>query len=253
MKFHCTYCGRKIESGNKLSGHLMKCPNCKAEVTVPHQQRVQTPEKLVASSNKSESHRTKGFAYRRMFLISLIACLVFGALTAIYSLTTSSFNSSQATILLTTISLGTYSMTGLCCATLIGHPQYSLLGRIGIAISMIGGLWAFVTNLFLLAAPKIFEGGSLLQGRLSFLVIAVAFAHSALLLRINTINATVQNIRYFTLGIIALFSVVLLGNIMAPEDFPKAWRLFSVLAVLDVLGTIATPLSHAATKETKAY
>lgn len=236
-----------------MSGHVMKCPNCNAEVTVPHQQVVKTLEKPVASPHKSESLGTKGFVYRRMFLISLIACLVFGALTAIYSLTTSSFGSNQATILLTTVSLGTYSMTGLCCATLIGHPQYNILGRMGIAISMIGGLWAFVTNLFLLAAPEVFEGGALLQGRLSFLVIAVAFAHSALLLRINTTNTTVQNIRYLTLGIIALFSVVLLGYIMAPENFPKAWRLFSVIAVLNVLGTVATPLSHAATKESKAH
>lgn len=247
MKFHCTYCGHKNETRNEQPGQLMTCLSCRADILVPPRQI--TKSKL--NSDKPEPRPQQGFIYRRIFLISLIACLVFGALTAIYSLMTSSFSTSQATILLTTVSLGTYSMTGLCCATLIGHPQHNEFGRIGIAVSVISGFWAFVNNLAILAHQEIDAWAEVLQVRFSFLIVAVAFAHCSLLLRINTTNTTVVNVRYVTLGIIAMFSMVLLSYIMAPENFPVSWKLISVLSVLNVLGTIATPLTHAATKGSK--
>ncbi|WP_299487676.1 hypothetical protein [Acaryochloris sp. IP29b_bin.137] len=132
------------------------------------------------------------------------------------------------------------------------HPHYRGLGQVGIMISMLGGLWAFMTNMALMSNLGEFGGGAI-QLRFSFLVIAIAFAHSALLLRINTANTTVKSVRYLTLSIIATFTVVLVSNIMALGNFPhQAWRLFIVLAILNVLGTLATPLLHAATKEPKA-
>ncbi len=251
MKFHCTYCGHKIETGYENLGQSLSCPNCAAEVQVPHQQAIKISDQPQPSSARSASQSTQSNVYRRIFLNSLLACLIFGALTAIYSLFTSSFGATQGTILLTTASFGVYSLTGLGCATVIDHPQYHGLGRVGITISMIGGLWAFVTNVAFMSNLGEFGGGEVLQLRFSFLVIAAAFAHSALLLRINTADPTVQSVRYLTLGIITTFTVVLVSNIMAPENFPQAWRLFSVLAVLNVLGTLATPLLHAATKEAK--
>ena len=247
MKFHCTYCGYKIETSNEQPGQLMACPSCSANILVPPPSISELSAKSKANPKKSDSLPTQGFVYRRLFLISLIGCLIFGALTAIYSLITSSFDTSQATILLTTVSLGTYSMTGLCCSALIGHPQHNRFGQIGIAVSVFSGFWAFVNNLAILANQEINNWGELLQVRFSFLVVAVAFAHCSLLLRIHTTNQTVQNVRYVTLGIIAMFSMVLLGNIMAPDNFSTSWKLISILSVLNVLGTIATPLYHAAT------
>jgi hypothetical protein len=246
MKFHCTYCGHKVETASDSLGQLMTCPSCSAEIPVPNPS-VDSPFAPSGASKAdavaSPLHRTWGVRVRRIFLISLLACFVVGAATAILALLSFQFGETEAKILLTTLSLGVYSLTGLCCALLTDQRRYRVFSGLGIAASILGALFAILTNWEIVTGLEVF-----VKGRLSFLVVAVAFGHAALLLRINTASAVVRVVRSVTLGIIALVGALFLVITMDPGSIPVAWVCLGILGVLDVLGTIATAILHLANR-----
>lgn len=180
---------------------------------------------------------------RRVFLYCLLACFIVGAATAIFALLSFDFGEIQAKILLTTLSLGAFSLTGLCCAVLADQHQYIVFGGIGIAISIAGAVFAILTNWGVVTGWEI-----LIKGRFFFLTVAVAFGHAALLLMINTTNNLVRSSRIATLVIIALVAGMLLAFTVFPDSIVYAWTILGILAVLDALGTIATPVLHLATR-----
>lgn len=246
MKFHCTYCGHEIGNTSESPGQLVTCPNCKAETPVPAPS-VSSP---FAASRGSKAGSAapppgprRGGIYGRVFLISLLACFVVGAATGILALLSFELGETEAKILLTTLSLGVYSLTGLCSALLADQRSYRVFGGLGIAVSVLGGLFAILTNWEMVSGLEL-----IVKGRISFLIVAIAFGHAALLLRINTTSAAVRVVRSVTLGIIALVGAVLLAITMEPSSIPIAWVCLGILGVLDVLGTIATPILHMATR-----
>lgn len=262
MKFHCTSCEQPIEKVKESSGQYkgssgqyIVCPRCKATVQAPQGQAAKISEQPQISSARDTSQRTQSFFYRRIFLLILLiglACFLFICYTAFQSIlqTDLSLTASKnlLTSLLTTVVLGVYGVTGLCCTTVIDHPQHHRIGQMGIMMSMIGSLWAFGRNVMLMSNLEDLSGGEGLRFRFAFLVITVAFAHSALLLNIKTTNAAVQNLRYLTLGIIATFSVILVHFILVQNNiYSPHWELLWVLALLNMLGTLATCILAAST------
>jgi len=248
LKFHCTYCGYGIESASDSFGTLITCPNCRTEIPVPLKET--SPSEL-SDSPKTNSVPSKagpkwGHKYRRVFIFSLLGCFVVGAATAILALLSFELGKIQAKILLTTLSLGAYSLTGLCSAVLADQRQFRVFGGLGIAASIAGALFAVLTNWELVTGWEI-----LIKGRLAFLIVALAFGHAALLLMINTTNSGVRSLRIVTLGIIALVAVLFLAITLDPESIAYAWTILGIFSVMDVLGTIATPLLHLATRETR--
>ncbi len=122
----------------------------------------------------------------------------------------------------------------------------SYLAGIGITVSIAGALFAILTNWEIVTGWEI-----LIKGRFFFLILALALGHAALLLMINTSNRMVRGIRIVTLGIIACVAVILLSITLNPKSVAYTWTILGVLGVLDVLGTIATPIVHLATREAK--
>ena len=69
-------------------------------------------------------------------------------------------------------------------------------------------------------------------------------AHASLLLQVEPKTRTVRNVLYTTLvciGVVALILILLIGTLGDFFDEPL-FRFLGVVAVLDVLGSIATPL-----------
>lgn len=234
----------------------MSCPSCHAEITVP------TPRQGESTlSQLPESPKANPFAdpyvkplaphsgddwihnLRRLFLYCLLGCFVVGALTALISLQSAAFGKFQSKILLTTLSFGVYSLTGLCCALLADNSPYKMFGGIGIAASIVGALFAFLTNWEIVTGWEL-----LIRGRFSFLIIAISFAHAALLLMINSTNSGVRFVRNVTLAMIAVVAILFLSMAINPDSFGYAWVLVSSFVVVDVLGTVATPILHLATR-----
>ena len=127
----------------------MTYSDCKAEIPVP--KIWETSPSELSQPCKAYSDAAKpgpkwGRGYRRVFLFSLLACFVVGATTAICALLSFELGEIQVKILLTTLSLGAYSLTGLCCAVLADKRQFRVFGGLGIAASIAGALFAILAN-----------------------------------------------------------------------------------------------------------
>ena len=247
MKFHCTYCGHGIEAGGHALGALVLCPACTAEVPVPsppgNLQFLQVPSSVMNSCH-SQARPAWGRELQRVFLYSLLVCLAIGAGAAILALSWIGFGEIQVKIILTTLSLGVYSLTGLCCAAVADQRQLRAFGGLGIGVSVVGGMFAVLTNWEIITGWEL-----LLKGRFCFLILGLAFAHASLLLRVPTTNSAVLSVRNVTLGIIALLAVLLLSVTINPKVVLAFWALLGTLGVLDLLGTVATPILHVTTRD----
>ena len=84
---------------------------------------------------------------RRVFLFGLAGSLILCAVFAIYVVIAGAYNDLSGRVLLTTFSIGFYSLTGLCCTPhLEQHSTKRPIAYAGIAVSIIGLLFACVTN-----------------------------------------------------------------------------------------------------------
>ncbi len=218
----------------------MICKNCQSEVAVPAPKR---PAPSVASSGVPSK---VGSGIRRVCLLGLLTCFVVGALTAIYGVLISEMGSFQGKILLTTLSIGAYSLIGLCCALLVEKGQYDQFGRLGLALSAVGALFAVLTNWGFSTGLEV-----LIKGRVLFLILGIAFAHSSLLLAIDTNHPLVRSVRRLTLWMIGSVTALLLVITLSPLLAFWAWSFLVIFGILDLLGTLATPILHLALRNTQ--
>jgi hypothetical protein len=197
--------------------------------------------------------RVKGA--RRVAIIAIIVSLSVTALVGIVVLVSGSSDDTLGHILLTTLVLAAFSVTSLCHLAVVGKaPQ--VVGFVGIVASA----GAFVAAEVLIWSANIFssdnsENWFRALGVLT--VLALSLAHANLMLLLQSRKRQVVRIGLgVTLGLIALVAIgiwiPLLDNGTFPDDNSSAWywRLFGVLAILDVLGTIVLPVTGAILRDT---
>jgi hypothetical protein len=174
----------------------------------------------------------------RALLLLTIGALCLAALVAIGILLFGNFGETEGKILLTVVAIAGYSLLGLAATTALGRGP-GWLGPLGVGVSAVGFI-LFVGLIWI--APE----GSLL-GRLmgTFLILAVAIAHAALLLLLTrrTSGGPVGTVRRATLAA----SAVLTGMIVVPiltewEPSGIYVRLLGTIAVLAALGTLLVPI-----------
>lgn len=180
----------------------------------------------------------------------MVLFLALSAIFGIFSVLTGFFDKFLAMILITTFSLGVYSLTGLCCAPMLNRPELRSLGICGIAASILGGGFVIVTNLLLFyLSDHVEDGVFILIGRFLFLIIAIAIAHISLLMRIKTNHSLVIIARWCTIAAITVVALHLLSLTLNFKIMEESWRLFLIFGILNVAGTIATPILHLITKD----
>ena len=187
---------------------------------------------------------------QKIFLKSMVLFLALSAIFGIFSVLTGVFDKFLVMILITTFSLGVYSLTGLCCAPMLNRPELRALGICGIAASILGGGFVIVTNLLLFyLSDHVKDGVFILIGRFLFLIIAIAIAHISLLMRIKTNHSLVIIARWCTIAAITVVALHLLSLTLNFKIMEESWRLFLIFGILNVAGTIATPILHLITKD----
>ena len=187
---------------------------------------------------------------QKIFLKSMVLFLALSAIFRIFSVLTGFFDKFLAMILITTFSLGVYSLIGLCCAPMLDRPELRALGICGIAASILGGGFVIVTNLLLFyLTDHVEDGVFILIGRFLFLIIAIAIAHISLLMRIKTNHSLVIIARWCTITAITVVALHLLSLTLNFKIMEESWRLFLIFGILNVAGTIATPILHLITKD----
>ncbi len=178
-------------------------------------------------------------SFKRAFLISLVASLVLSALVAIVVFLIGNFGETEFRVIATTLTIGLYSLTGLCGSIMLERKKYPGLALIGILISVVGFL------ITLLAIWELVEFDDFWKIITILIILAVAIAHACLILLIESNKAVVRYSLFGTLVFISLVALMLIMLVLlefdlADNDF--AYRLLGVFAVLDVLGTIVTPI-----------
>lgn len=161
----------------------------------------------------------------------------------ILTLLVGTFELVQARILLTTLLIGVYSIISLCCMTVMSG-RFAVWGVLGIGVtslSLLLGLFAvwvdFESNW------EVFS--QILKYFAVFGILGVSIGHQSLLLRlVGRVNGRTKLLILGTVVVISIVAVMLVLPLLL-EDFALGdlyWRLLGVFAILDVLGSIVTPV-----------
>jgi hypothetical protein len=181
---------------------------------------------------------------RSYFVKGLLVSLVAAGAMGIWVLLASTFGEVEGKVLLTTLLVGIYSLLSLCSLTLAGkrYEWVGLLGVIVTSVALVAGLLTVWMLGDLFSNPTLFE--ILLKTFYIFGVTGFSIAHASLLLLLSDKpDSTVQSLLMLTIGALGLVAALLVLPVLnnfqhLPEGY---WRILGVLAILDVVGTVATP------------
>lgn len=171
---------------------------------------------------------------KRIFLISMIISLSVSALVGILIFLLGNFGQTQIRILLTTLSIGGFSLAGLCSANLYDKGTFKTFGAIG----MVTAFFGFLINLFLIWID--FNSFSFNLG-LTLIVLSFSFSHASLLMLIKSEKIVVSISFWVTLFFIAWVATVILSKVWGLVTSSN-YRIFAVFVILDILGTVVTPI-----------
>ena len=180
---------------------------------------------------------------KRIFLITMIISLSISALIGIIMFLIGDFGKVQTRILLTTLTIGGFSLAGLCSSVLYDKERAKIFAIIGMIFSFIGFL--FITMM----VWEMFDLEDSWRLGLTLILLSFTFAHVSLLLLIESDRTIVKASLWATLSfitIVALSLLLALWEIIDIEDFAVRW--FGVFVILDALGTIITPIINKVTQ-----
>jgi hypothetical protein len=143
------------------------------------------------------------------------------------------FGETQTRVLITTIIVGFESIAALCYLSVAGH-RLAVVGAAGGLVSLV----AFVLALWLTWANTTFDDDGLLRTFGVALTIAVSLAQASLLLALAGRRSLRPGL-VGTLAAIGLMAVMIVIPILDDQGLGDGyWRIFGVVAILDVLGTV---------------
>ena len=177
--------------------------------------------------------------HKTFFLRSLIVALSISALIGIFIFLVGDFGDTEARILATTLSIGGFSLTGLCSANLKTSSRYEMFSNIGMIVSVLGFIFTLITIWEFAITDHDWKA------MLTFIILAVAMAHVALLLLIKPKTNLIRILLIATMTCISIVAFMLIKSTWS--EFKEAefyFRVLGVFAILDVLGTIVTPIMN---------
>ena len=136
--------------------------------------------------------------FKMYFIRTLVIGLSISALIGIFIFLVGDFGKTEIRLLLTTLTIGGYSLTGLCSASIQNRNVLKSFSIIGMIISVIG---------FLITIEAIWEFidfQDIWKAMMIFIILSVAIAHASLLLQIRP---KTDNIKFSLIGTIIFISV----------------------------------------------
>ena len=198
------------------------------------------------SESAVETTRAAIRGARRIAIIAIIASLSLTAVIGIFTLLTGAFGETQGKILLTTLLMAGFSITSLCHLAVAGRTL-RVVGYTGIGVSVV----AFILGIALIWQDwQNFSGWDVLgKAFMVFSILSISFAHANLLLLLGERKRPVIRLGLLvTVGFIALVAILIIIPILTDGDIPGEngdayWRVFGVIAIVDVFGTIVVPVT----------
>jgi hypothetical protein len=177
--------------------------------------------------------------FKKVFLITMIISLSISALIGIIIFLLGDFGEIEARILFTTLTIGGFSLTALCSSVLYDKHRYVPFSATGMIVAVIGFL---ITTL---AIWEILDFDDIWKVIIISIILSASIAHSSLLLLIKSRKTIVNVSLMLTLLFISIVALMLIILVLSEfdMDFEFYYRLLGVFAILDVLGTIVTPIT----------
>lgn len=181
---------------------------------------------------------------RRAAIIVVVAALVIAGGIGILALLSGEFGDTQARILLTTLVVATFGLTALCHLAIAGQ-RFRVVGYVGIVASVAALVPALVLVWYSFGDGQ--SSSDWYRALWVLTVLAITLAQANLLLRLaSSARAIIRIGLVVTLvaaGVVAIMLwLPILTNGDIPGDNSDYWRLFGVVAIVDVIGTIALPI-----------
>ncbi len=175
--------------------------------------------------------------HKKSFLRLLVGAIVLSAAIGIFIFLIGDFGETETKLLLTTLSVGVFSLAGLCCSSVYDRVNLQSFSKVGMVFSIVGffltfiAIWEFV-DMDYMGKPLAI-----------FLVLAITTAHISLLQLIIPRSDKVHLMMKSTLILISIVSLMIIAGLLLDFEIGNIYfRILGVFAILDVLGTIATPL-----------
>jgi hypothetical protein len=174
----------------------------------------------------------------RALLIALIVSLSLTAIMAIVVLVLgASIGIVEARILLTTLVLALFSLTGLSASARFARGRFLAVGVAGLAVS---GLGVVLSLIVIWSDPG---SEPLYRAMAIAIILAAGLAYASLLLFITPQTVAVSVVLNATLAVLAVVAGMLIGLALSDFDLGEGFfRTLGAIAILTVLGTLVTPL-----------
>jgi hypothetical protein len=179
---------------------------------------------------------------KRLFLTGIVTSLVCSALAGIMVLILGTFDDTSTKVLLTTLSIGVFSVASLAMLRNLESKSrsYHLFAVTGLMVS------AGALLLILLTIWGSIDYDGVWKTAATLSILAISAAHASLLLPLREKGiATARSVTDFTLVFIAAVAGMLVYLVWSSDAWDISdtfWRALGVFAILDVLGTVVGPL-----------
>jgi len=177
---------------------------------------------------------------KKIFLIVMVVALSISAFIGIFIFLIGDFGEIEGKILLTTLSLGVFSLTAMSSAILYDKHKLTSFSIIGMIVALLG---------FLMATSAIWEivdysNSHFFRMLIISVIISFSIAQSSLLLLINSEDSEFNISLTLTLINISIVSLMLIHLVLIDFEINSSsyYRVLGAFAILDVLGTITTPI-----------
>jgi hypothetical protein len=179
-----------------------------------------------------------GFDLRKVFLISLVTSLTIGSLIGIFIFLFGELGDIEVKILLTTVSVGGFSLAGLVSSVSYEKHLYKTFSLISI-ITAVSGFSVMILTIW-----EILSFGDVWKIALVLTIFSVALAHISISLFMKTDKPIVNAAATSTIVAISIVAGMLVYLVLSEvSGFGEFYfRLLGVFVILDVLGTIVTPI-----------
>ena len=176
--------------------------------------------------------------YKRFLLITMIASLVICALVGIYIFIFGNWDETEMKVFGTTQGVAWFSLLGFCCSLHQNKPKLKWFSLTGVIVAII----AFILAIYALWW-ELDESGVQWKATMIAFIVSFALAHMSLMLLVKPKSALTRYSLYATLVFIMVVAALLINLVYCGTEPTETFiKVIGVFAILDVLGTITTPL-----------
>jgi hypothetical protein len=176
--------------------------------------------------------------YKRFLLITMIASLVICALVGIYIFIFGEWDETEMKVFGTTQVVAWFSLLGFCCSIHQNNPKLKWFSITGVLIAVAAFVFAVLAVWW-----EMENFGIRWKITIIALIISFALAHMSLMLLVKPKSALTRYSLYVTLIFILIVAGLLINGVFCDFELSETCiKVIGVFVILDVLGTITTPL-----------